>query len=99
MKARNARYLDDLLSGDRGGSVYKHIRDGHSADIAEILAGLERLLPDEKAVRGMVNFAYMMLEARGTRGSDEARNRDKTAAQLRAGMRTEELAHKRSRFH
>jgi hypothetical protein len=85
MKPRNARFLDDLLSGAHGEDLYKHIRDGHSDDIAELLAGLERRLPSEQAIRGLVNLANLMLEARGVLGSDDARKRDKTAEKLCAG--------------
>jgi hypothetical protein len=84
MKPRNARFLDDLLAGASGEELYKHIRDGHWDDIAELLGGLERRLPSEQAIRGLVKLANLMLEARGVRGSDAARQRDKTAAKLRA---------------
>jgi hypothetical protein len=84
MKPRNARFLDDLLAGAHGDELYKHIRDGHWDDIAELLAGLERRLPSEQAIRGLVKLANLMLEARGVRGSDAARKRDMTVARLRA---------------
>jgi hypothetical protein len=85
MKPRNARFLDDLLASASGEELYRHIRDGHSDDIAELLAGLERRLPPEQAILGLVKLANLMLEARGVRGSDDARLRDKTAETLRAG--------------
>ena len=81
MKPRNARFLDDLLAKTNGEAIYRFIRDGHSDDVAEVLRGLEHRFDMPEARLAFINFTWMMLEARPTRGAKEARKRDKIAEQ------------------
>ncbi|MBS0244570.1 MAG: hypothetical protein JSS20_20555 [Proteobacteria bacterium] len=92
MKPRNARLLDDLFNNKPGGALYKHVRDGHSSDLAEIVTELERLMPEGPTQEALVAYTWLLIEARGEYGSDEARKRDaerdKRLAELQAGAKT-----------
>lgn len=82
MKPCNARILDDLISGDDRQGAYRLVRDGRLANIAEVLAGLERRIDSEHGRDALVHFAWMLVETREPHGSDAARHRDQLAAQI-----------------
>ena len=90
MKPRNARFLDDLLNGTNRAALYKHIRDGHVDDLAEIIGGLEGRLPLDRTTEALVALAYMLLETRDTHGSDQTRRRDRLTEKLRVEGRVEQ---------
>jgi hypothetical protein len=76
MKPRNARLLDDLIHKRPGGGLYKHVRDGHTSDLVEIISELQRQMPQGLISEAVLAFAWLLIEARGEYGSDEARKRD-----------------------
>lgn len=76
MRPRNARLLDDLINKKPGGKLYKHVRDDRSSDLAEIVRELERMLPPGPAIEALLAYTWLLIEARGEHGSDEARKRD-----------------------
>lgn len=79
--------LDDLLAKTNGRAIYQFIRDGHSSDVAELLGGLEQRIDSPEARDAFINFAWMMLEARPTRGAEESRKRDAIAAKAMAELK------------
>ena len=92
MKQQNARILDDLIHRQNGSKVYTFIRDAHVADLAEVLSALERGVSDAKTSEALVHFAWLMIEARDVRGSDESRKRDKLAAKVMAELKSQRSA-------
>jgi hypothetical protein len=89
MKPRNARVLDDLINGTNRDALYKHIRDGHVDDIAEIVGGLEVSLPLDRTTEALVTLVHMLLETRDAHGLDETRRRDKLIEKLHPEQRAE----------
>lgn len=91
MKPRNARLLDDLINKKPGGAPYKHVRDGRSSDLAEIVAELERMMPEGPVPEALLAYTWLLIEALGEYGSDEARKRDalreKILEELRSGSK------------
>jgi hypothetical protein len=90
MKPRNARLLDDLLHQRPGGHIYKHIRDGHVSDLAEIVGELERMMPVGPATLAIAAFTWVLIETRDIRGSDAVRTRDKLRADVLAELRADQ---------
>ncbi|MBS0243035.1 MAG: hypothetical protein JSS20_12725 [Proteobacteria bacterium] len=102
MKPRNARLLDDLIQKKPGGRLYKHVRDDRSSDLAEIVRELERMMPQGPIPEALLAYTWLLIEARGEYGSDEARTRDnlrdKMLAELKSGQTpAPTLAKRRSR--
>ncbi len=77
MKPRNARVVDDFLANAPNGKArYEFVRDAHTSDLADVIGGIEKHVPHTEGGRALIDLAWMMLEARDVRGSDEARRRD-----------------------
>jgi hypothetical protein len=76
MKETTARIFQDLLAKTNGRAIYEFARDGHSNDLAEVLSALEHRMQSQDARQALINFAWMLIEARPARGADEARRRD-----------------------
>jgi gentisate 1,2-dioxygenase len=108
MKPRNARLLDDLINKTNRQAIYRHVRDGHTSDLAEVVGALERRLPTDHATQSLLDYTRLLLEAHDVRGSDKARKRDKirdavlkqlkTEAALQQ-LKTENVAERRTKPH
>ena len=90
MNPRNARLLDDLLAKTNGRAIYQFLRGGHTSDVAELLGGLERRMHLAEAREALINFAWMMIEARPLQGADESRRRDKIAERAMAELKRDD---------
>jgi hypothetical protein len=66
----------------------RFIRDGHTDDLAELLGALEARIHTRDARKALINFAWLLLQARPPRGSDETRKRDRLTAALAKGLTT-----------
>ena len=100
MKPRNAHLLDDLIHKRPGGQLYKHVRDGHTADLAEIVGALESLIEpsdQDPIIHALLSYAWILLEARPPHGSDEARQRDKARDKTLAELKIETRPKRRAR--